>query len=356
MDVLEQVKSRLDSLNTPYAFGAIREDNNGFAVKIGSESISRSVVDLIGSNSNRTDYLEIGNWRISPAEGVYGETNWHVKTSQNGSSSRDSLIELEIDDEGIRKQIETLKEQHPDWEVNLRIGAYAFFHGTLGHAYEDSRITLNSCWYEGPHDNLASFVTCLLNEDHDGIFYLFSQIKVRNEQGRTKNIEYGLNMNQYREKLEHDIKGICESGYLVNSKYETNELWIRLDLEVNESLIERAFHIAKQIYEKVNLDSSPFSSLHIVLITESNDPLTRGRMNFERVYDSNGENGMKDSLNGILLGERIAQYREALIEYIKNDNFYSEMDRNFFEKDDFGSEEYKPGESAWVFVMNNKQM
>ena len=128
-------------------------------------------------------------------------------------------------------------------------------------------------------------------------------------------------------KLLSEINSICKDMDALSASVRIGPelsdsgrvLSVYLHLDVDETLPERAATIAKAIYQNCGFSESYLSNMYVFPIEEDNYARERARIFFRKSYSNSGGS---ISVSGIFTGGRLDRYKARFREILQSDDFY----------------------------------
>ena len=145
--------------------------------------------------------------------------------------------------------------------------------------------------------------------------------------------DFNLTYDYYDDEIASKIMSICPSAKIVMKDLN---LYVSLNLPVDDNLVSSSLEYSKDIYNAVNFENSIFEGISIYFIDEDNSVMERGRIFFNKNYKTSYSEGYIYT-HGIFTNGRLEKYKFEFKAALDNDNFISR-----FHQDEF----------AWVYSMN----
>ena len=350
--VLEEyaaIKYRCDMLGRPYAFGKL-DEYGAFAIKMPSEGISYPVFKLLVTSSQSLD-VHIGSWKI-PTESV---TDVMVLQDTSGAEQ----VKARIGDDELREKLSSLSTENPELPIFLSSQCMTglltediyVFQGTLGEAFDGEALCLNRscfCDYFGTEeDETWPFEFFRAINDTLGLSIEYD-ISVGNGNIRAEKVlTETLKDSSYYSDLLNDIKQFApnaEIHFPDSIDDSSNELYIQLNLEIDEELPDKSLDVAMKIYKGMNLSCSEFESIRIVFVKEEEKTDEWARVEFIKCPVKTLEERNKIGTMGAFLNGRLTPYQSKFRSNLLGNAFYKEMGKNY-------QSYFRPalGESGWSF-------
>ena len=349
LEVFEAIKHRCDMLGRPYAFGTL-DEYGAFAIKMPSKGLSYPVFKLLVSSPRSLD-IHIGSWTI-PSESL---TDIMVETNPSGTEQ----VRARISDAALCEKLSALSMETPDLPIYLSAGCTTelliedlyLFRGTLSEAFDGETLCLNtSCFC----DFLGT------REEDTWPFEFFRAINETLQMPVAYNISVGngnieaakvlaetLKNSKWYAELLNDIKQYApnaEIRFPDSVDDSSEELFIQLNLDIDDELPYKSLDIARRIYDYIDLSNSEFDALRIVFAEEEDKTDEWARVLFRKCPVKTMEERTKNGSMGAFLNGRFTPYQGVFRDNLLNSAFYRELGKNY--QYYFSTSQ---GESGWSF-------
>lgn len=349
LEVYKEIKNRCDTLGRPYAFGTV-DDYGSFAIKMPSEGLSYPVFKLLVSRPESLD-LRIGSWTI-PTEAV---TDIVVEEEPFGSE----LVRASINDDEICEKLRLLSMDNPDLKIYLSARCMTdllpddlyLFQGTIGEAFDGGELSLKKSCFSDYLD---------VQEDDSWPFELFRAVNESINLPIAYNVSLGNGNTQTEKVLEETLKNSNLYHELLNDikqfapnaeiqfpdeiEDSSDEVYIQLNLDVNDELPYESLDVARKIYDQIDLSNSQFNALQMVFAEEEDKTDEWARVLFRKCPVESLEERNKNGSMGAFLNGRFSPYQRIFRDNLLNSAFYRELGKNY--QYYFSTSQ---GESGWSF-------
>ncbi len=321
-DILTGMKTRLDALETPYAFGYTIDENASapaFTIKMNTERVCSDMLELLGDYGGITVqgafYDLMSSYDIEK-----------VKCSQpeDGICCLDLIWDEdkhEIEEEDFEIAVKEIRE-FENSKVYLYISGQRIAEAEIEDALGDDRITFNAVELFGLDKEdarqkyLAQFVkavqdTAQLMGLHG---YSVAASMIEAEEGMEKELGIPSADEKREAEFTEDIQESCPEAEVL---FDNDRLDVSLELEVNSSWPQQVNDTIKKVYEASGAGRGELSSLSVEVLSENGDNVF---CSFSR--DTYDQHGM--TYWGSYHGEGIELYREAFAKIVGSDPFYTE--------------------------------
>ena len=271
--LIMDIKTRLDALGTPYAFGTLYGDDQQFVVRLAPERVGRVILDTLCS---RNLYIS-GEYSGSPSFSCYYNndtcSNGITPLERNGqicgvrytrhydfNTDLEQLTRVVLNDGGSRVYLQSSN-------------GFPIAEAAIDHVIEDGSIEFTEfCFTEFPRITSESqwvinYLDTLSNQTQLNTTCSLRRSQVLDEKGNVLFDEdpvdhYGVfvNIKQSEKELVSMLQTLSEeTGYHVHRQvggYSTS-CWISLDLEVNDRLPEQVKNTVSELLRRHD-----FASVH----------------------------------------------------------------------------------------------
>ncbi len=320
-DDIRELKSRLDILGEPYAFGRINkgDDYTYFAIRTTVSQMDNSIIYLLGTSYSGNIYL-LSNLTKEP---VYEYNDKEQRFSGESTSFGFSVK--------IRKEKEVLnallKEavSSGNKKIYLRCGDYALFETEATSEFKEDSISFSNFAYNGNRlSPAAGRIVDLLNRVE--LFSLHHSLEVdeiwfdKDDKGETASENDFLCSPESPEEEFEDLKK--EYDLSVNG----NEIRVKLHLPFDKNLVKNSLQTAKKLYKATDFEHGYFQRLSIYFTDE--EGAERTRIFFHKFFAdlSDGEKGYT-YVYGIFTNGRAEEYKNDFLKAISADPFYERLNK-----------------------------
>ena len=321
-DIITGMKTRLDALETPYAFGYTVDENAtapAFTIKMNTERVCSEMLEMLGDYDGLT--VEGAFYDLMNSYDIE-----KVKCSeQEDGTYRLDLIwdkdKYEIEKEDFETAVSQIRESENS-NVYLRGASGRIAEADITDVIGEARITFGGADLFGLDKEderqryLVQFLKAVqetnsLMESHS---YNLSGLMVEAEAGMSK--ELGIPSAE-EEKEDIYAQIMQEMWPEMEVTFDSDCLQLVLEMEIDDTWPERVNDVIKKAYEASGAGRGELSGLTVQVVSEKGDSVS---CHFNR--DSYDRHGM--SYWGSYFGEGIEQYREVFQSIVANDPFYTE--------------------------------
>lgn len=330
-DISSILKNKLDSLDIPYAFGGYQtESNTFFTIKAEPQRLSLPVVSLL---------CHFGNYKIRSGLNELSIPDGSSVTRTSGSSefgvtvSANEYYEIYKED---FQQLGAYLNDNPDEKVYLYAGDYPFLCATANNVdAETGAITFSGiCNLDGEisyiqlnknYEYIYSFVASIFEETslYADLFIESYQFNPDKSGAIPSENDFDLHCSFISDDMVQKVTSICPSAELYS---EGSELYILLNLPVDQNLVENSLNYAEKIYYALDFENSFFSMAGIYFIEESNVDQERARIFFSKDYSADFDSisgGI--STHGIFRGGRLEAYKNDFKAAVESNKFINSL-------------------------------
>ena len=320
-NLLTDMKTRLDSLEVPYAIGLLYGDTSRVVVKMAAEETGAFIASTLGQNSAM--YLQ-AQWAcdsISVVRNPYLEGGAKVlAVEENGSEEYKLVCSLADPDDAARLQEISeycLETGEPAIYLDL-VYSDLIAGAALKEPVTDGTLEFTEFYVEssGSQRALLEYFCTLINDTHLPETLLPSDRIFQDEKGAIlfgaegedyygvtiKNAPPAEEFRQLTEQMERD-------GWEI-SRIDGRTAWVQLGLTAGPDLIREGFRQAEKIIRQYDLES-PRGTFYLCFTDEQGE---------ERCRIIVGDSGLERSVTArlVLVGETMVPYFEEAAEAWKN--------------------------------------
>lgn len=308
LDTQISMKARLDSVGTPYAFGTPEGSEFGIAVRIGTERMSRGLMQYLGQDNPFSVRAGLG----------YCSTYSASFAAENGALLY-TPAEYQIED--LKAMV---KDALADGQtlLTLSAGQMPLLQTELRPLPEDGSIRFDALsTFDGADASeqpwLAEMI-CAYSQNQLPNSYYLEQHRFSSEEAA-----FGVHYGQMHAEFEQAVHSVCP-GVLVHFSEDETTAYVHLDLNVDETMVPEAAEKARAIFEAVSFPDTNLSTLILYMTEDEDDMLKeRSRIIFNRIaglygYDETGY----VCASGIMLNGRMDRYKDDLAAIVSTDEFY----------------------------------
>ena len=314
-DVVSALKKRLDTLETPYAFGYTVSTDYGISIQMNPERLNMELLNWIAS-SNMNLYVE--NQFYSPVN--LGGDFYYEKQS-DGSYRIDIAIDEYRRDIWKETAEQIMESEHSDiYLADYTKPIAKCSREAVEESLETGVLSVDNLyiWQIDKITEDYRYLLDFIDECTGGIPLPHSYTLKWKRYVGTGEAEMTPDENpilvKQEEKLKNEIMQICPTAQVRLSE-DTLSVW--LELEVDESLPEEAISLAKQVYELVDWEEMPYCSNIYV------------RCNKERSwhiwFNINRYDHQVEYYYMITDDSFRAQYEETIRQLIQKDSFFTQV-------------------------------
>lgn len=345
VDAMDIIKKRCDALGDPYAFGVLKADKNSFAVKIGPEHVNPAILNLI-SVYRLDPCLLIGNRILEIAS----------EDIRMEETDGDTCLCVDISEDEVRNTIQGLLSSDPGLTCRFSVkGIFVdpvpFVQETLENAFDGKTLRLTRSCYNGKdlsHEENAwmpGFLMTVLENASSNLVAYRSELQSDPLSAAPK-WSYGMMDHEYIQNLEEAIQDLVPDAQLETCNDLSDNvatLTVRLHLDLNGELPEKALKIAQMIYELADLDHSIYNTLDIY--PTDTEPRTKERMSisFQRHLSQDPKQDGVDMVSGRFFGGRLERYKDQFRSLLTSSDFYRRLGKNYQQY------QSRDGSSGWLF-------
>ena len=325
LNMEKEMKSRLDMLGQPYAFGRIEDENaEFFAVRTNMGHMGLPVIPMLCSNCV---YLQANFWRFS-----LHDCNFVWGIAPDGACTLTLDMDSDIADH-LAKLIGEMAEQNG--MLYLTVGDLPVLSAPIEQPVSEGRVIFDRLCFDQETGITEEYrwLTVLMEQMMNGpsMSLLYSgQIQMNLEDGIIgyDGNRFGISYAKEEQEFVDAVHSIVPDA-VVTYNQSLYGMSISLNLEVNRDLPERATALAQAIYGASGFEQSIFQTTGIYLIAEDNSVPERARIFFKKSYSyaSLQSDGSLPSngypyVYGIFCGGRLDQYQSTFRHIVETDPFY----------------------------------
>lgn len=339
-DTIITLKSRLDLLNTPYAFGYYANDKHTISIKLAPSHLNDQIIELLGLK---------GTHSFSIASKFY-----EIVSSYYLSSAEDvEIIETGSDTYALQIMPNTYWQDYlskEEWSNILNDSSAIYLcydkiplcETTLAETYNGKTFTF---------DNLSYFELDTIDEEHKYLLELFKAVISGSDMPYLYSCEnvYYENITEtddtatlfpLNEKLSKEVKKsletvVSELSEITDFKVNVSELGqsvsINLELPINDTFAENIAQILQELYTKGNFESGD----HNTIIINFMESLDKNNYYFRTVFNvSLSKHKVETSFYGKSLSTEEAEKLES---QLNSNPFYRELTIDEYMLDENGN-------------------
>lgn len=327
VDAEKALKQRLDALGDKYAFGSYSTDGKVYyVVKIDVDKINEVLMQLL---PEKNDYIIRGGL----SEYSFGRGGFAITKSSVGNKL--SFVPDYYDEYKKEKLSSFVNSLDAEGDVYLTVNDIPFICTTAKDIdVEKGTITFDRvCEVEvgklvqNPITDEYAYILDLLDtisktsESIPLIKFEDYQFNVNKRGNLPSERDFNLQYDYYDEALINKVKEICPTA---KATILESELYVSLNLPVDDKLVDDAIELSKKIYEAVDLKNSVLSGITVYFIDENNDDMERGRIFFMKKYQTSySDGGIR--VHGIFTGGRLERFKDEYKNKIENDEALNKL-------------------------------
>ena len=330
-DIITGMKTRLDALETPYAFGYTVDENAtapAFTIKMGTERVCSEMLEMLGDYDGLT------------VEGAfYDLLNYYDIEKVECSEQEDGTYRLDLiwdkdkyDEEDFETAVSQIRESENS-SVYLRGASGRIAEADVTDVIGEDRITFAGIDLFGLDKEderqkyLAQFLkavqeTSSLMESHS---FNLSALMVEAEAGMAKELGISSAEEEKEDRYAQIMQGMWPEMEVI---FDNDCLRLVLEMDIDDTWPERVNDVIKKAYEASEAGRGELSGLTVQVVSGKGDSVS---CHFNR--DSYDRHGM--TYWGSCFGEEIEQYREVFQSIVANDPFYTETVTSFDDEEGF---------------------
>lgn len=318
-DLIRQMKARLDTLGTPYAFDADTDGNGSVAIRMAGERISDFVLSTLTDN-----YLyvrgEDDSASVTISYNRYAKaSDLTVRYQEDGTYALECMIG---DDAYFEDMMARMRERGEDTLYLCDDHGHALAQAPVS-ALKDGVIVFTSLRFENVQQMnadtrfMADYIQALVNTPPLPFIGTLERKEMLDTRGAAQKDVYAqagmiLPRTPADQALVDVLKKIHEDTGYACTENPDGTLFISVDLPVDDTLPERAAQVTDQLLGGYPLSGQTYNhSLIITLIDEQEHELLRVALG--RWFALDGENEVENMASGMLMvSPRLEPYEEAL--------------------------------------------
>ncbi len=335
LDIENEMKARLDIMETPYAFGISHgEKNSYFSVKIPSCKTGLSLMSVLTSSELifRAGLLEF-------------RCSYYDLNSDLSASPYDLLIILENKKIDYIQKLAKEARQHDNF-IYISYNDYSppLFAFSADDIREDGTIVISHyCEVSNGH-----LIVHPMDSTHVWLFTFMRALSLRTDSVSlpSKDIKWQVNSvsgaaipsqpafsvsyDMNLKKLEKSVKDICPAAIVKLSGSYYSSLQISLNLFADNTLPDKVPEMARQIYESIDYPNLLIHNLYIYIFDHkaNYDAYISFSKKINRVDRSFDLDSGYIYVNGDFSNSRLAPYRKKIIENIESMEFFQNLTQN----------------------------
>ena len=334
------LKSRLDALKTPYAFGEYRDNSRkSIAIRMEPGKVNDTFLELLGSSYVRVN-IRTGNKTMRIPNGC-------LSLSQDGRL----VLDFAFCGSYELQQAETMSTLAEDTSPVLFINEMPVMFVDIpellenrtcessgfcvirGGRIEEIPITEENEWY-------PAFLCALADPEAENPVSLTYQGLQRNPDDKGQTPEEYVFAEPWCTDNEELTSWIREIAPEASAVYEPGKLYISLHLARDEALPEKAVHLTEEIFKALEGEELYLDEMTFYLTDEDNSVMERARIYIDKncstteigtTPEEARETDRDYSWGLILMNGSVTQYRDALEEQLGGSELYQNMRRTGLE-------------------------
>lgn len=320
LDVMLNMKKRLDALNTPYAFGKTKTGVHEFVVKMGIHNIGSEILSMVGKRggdvwlSNPYCYVTSFNAdveKIQKEDGTYalavtGLKEWDIeslkKDLENISEGKNQNLYISYDSFSpfvlAKANVEVISEHLNEGQI--------LFDNIIG--WGANSITEENSFLL---DFVVAYQTCPLPESYEISSYYFENVEQKDAGTEILGVS-----NQYLyDTVMKYVKAILSSYPEAEVSMNSNkELEIAIALELNEQMPQQMIDIMKDLYYNCGLHEGEVK--YNIVVYDKKDASMQIKVAMEKyIYQA-------QQFYLYYSGEKTCPYAEEFADLITKDEFF----------------------------------
>lgn len=295
-------KTRLDAIETPYAFGTLYGDDQQFVVRIAPDRIGRVILDVLS-----TGYVKLAG-EYSGAHSLSCYYNSSTGTSSLTPIEKDGLLcglryERSYDfNTDLRDLTRTVLKNGEDRVYLQSYNGYLMAEAVIDHVIEDGVIEFTTfCFADDDRSavdvpRMIRFIDAAVNQTQSSLGVHLNQAQVLDEKGNVLFDEYPVDhygvfvhIKQSEKELVSMLQTLSEeTGYSVHRQVSelSTSCWILFNLEVNDRLAERIEKVVSELLQRYDFASAHSdATIFLQLIEEQGNERCRVIINTRYDYD-----------------------------------------------------------------------
>ncbi|MCM1365074.1 MAG: toll/interleukin-1 receptor domain-containing protein [Faecalibacterium sp.] len=345
IDTENALKKKLDVLGNKYAFGLYDTDKKTvYVIKTTINNINVPVMKLLACTHSYNIKGGLCQYDMS-------SDNIAITTSSNGNKI--SFLQNYYSDyekERVSSFVESL-ENSDDSKIYVKIDDMPLL------CTDISNIDVNTGTISFDQICQVNNGEVVCSNIDDSFLYLLDLFKINIETDYMESLsfdnyqfnvsrrgklltdnDFNLKYNYYNREIADKIIEIYPNAKI---KVHDSELYISLNLPVDDNLVSSSIKSVKNVYNSIDFENSIYSTIAIYLIDEDNSVKERGRIFFGKNYSR--YNWYWDGciyIHGIFTNGRLEEYKKDFKAAVDNDEFI-----NSFKQSEYLS-------SPWTYSMN----
>lgn len=314
------LKSRLDIIGRPYAFCIYNADGRCHTViKTSSEHMSTALMNIVGESFALETHVKMNTVSTQGAKLEKGKGGWQLKVSiPNYEVEEYAEFSQRCAEEGAYRVSITDDQGFPIMSGTMKdaFSTELYFDHVL--LSEEETIGEDNLW-------VAKLVESVMNSSGDlPIYFDLDEYRLYDRNGaESSDMELGVNTKKILMQTRSLITAVYKAASV--SEGDGNKLCVRLHLPVTDTLATKSTELIKEIYEAIDFESLPYSTVAFYLVDENNDAQERARVFFDKNYAYSADKTGYVYIYGAFSGGRLNAYRDAFCQIIDSDEFFTQF-------------------------------
>lgn len=323
MDTERGLKQRLDILGNKYAFGTYSgNDNVYYVVKTTIDNINLPILNILSNSVSIKIRGKLSEYELSNVDAAV-------------SSDSISFIQNDLDyynlfeKEDFEAFVNSLNDSNEE-NIYIMVNNMPLLSTNIGNIDTGlGQITFDKIC----HMEKGKIIYSDITDEYSYILNLLAESIKNDNMESLSLVQYQFNSgnngkipseNQFNliydfvdEELIGKIKEICPTA---NCGMEDLELYISLNLPIDDNFVNNSLDLVKKIYETVDIDNSILNGITIYLVEENDSVMERGRIFFNKSLETSYSEGYI-RVSGIFVNGRLEQYKNEFQNAVTNNEF-----------------------------------
>lgn len=323
MDTERGLKQRLDILGNKYAFGTYSgNDNVYYVVKTTIDNINLPILNILSNSVSIKIRGKLSEYELSNVDAAV-------------SSDSISFIQNDLDyynlfeKEDFEAFVNSLNDSNEE-NIYIMVNNMPLLSTNIGNIDTGlGQITFDKIC----HMEKGKIIYSDITDEYSYILNLLAESIKNDNMESLSLVQYQFNSgnngkipseNQFNliydfvdEELIGKIKEICPTA---SCGMEDLELYISLNLPIDDNFVNNSLDLVKKIYETVDIDNSILNGITIYLVEENDSVMERGRIFFNKSLETSYSEGYI-RVSGIFVNGRLEQYKNEFQNAVTNNEF-----------------------------------